>query len=94
MAKQYRKKGHRASAIGQKETTTMKKSTSDGRESDVASQREQKLQDENQALRDQIELMENEQKIRDHTLRKYIETLEVRISERCSTCGHSEKDCT
>jgi hypothetical protein len=34
--------------------------TSDGRESDIASQREQKLQDENQSLRDQIELLENQ----------------------------------
>lgn len=34
--------------------------TSDARESDTASSREQKLQDENQALRDQIELLEKD----------------------------------
>lgn len=34
--------------------------TSDGQESDIASHCEQKLQDENQALRDQIELLEKD----------------------------------
>jgi len=48
---------------------------------DVASVREQKLQDENQALRDQIQLLESEKKNRDHALRQYIESLEKQLAD-------------
>jgi hypothetical protein len=53
----------------------------DTRESDVASQREQKLQDENQALRDQIELLEKT----NSDLREQTVTLENLL--------HMETDC-